>query len=440
MMLTFSVAAAVLSLTVMYVVARIESALVERTRSLLQLRQEQERRALAQEQLEFARTQLMQSQKLEAIGTLAGGVAHDFNNSLTIVRGWLDLLRRASAPAALLDQALPEIEKAVQHATGTTRQLLTFGRRSMHAPRALRLDAELLAFEQTMRRLLPSDIELRTVVAPDTPLVYADPSLLNQALMNLAINARDAMPAGGSLKIEVGRAGALPSGIAGAGQVEPAAGWAGITVRDSGSGMDAQTAERAFEPFFTTKPEGRGTGLGLATVYGVLKQAEGHVVLKSAPGEGTSVTLYLPGTSAVRAAEAGAGEHTAGEARNGKPACILVAEDEEGVRRIVVTILEHAGHRVLVAHDSDAGIALVEAHAGQIDLLCTDGVMPGMGVRHLIERFRKRNYAGMVLVCSGHLDEELVARGITSGDLAFLQKPFTPVALLRNVDELLARR
>jgi CheY-like chemotaxis protein len=199
--------------------------------------------------------------------------------------------------------------------------------------------------------------------------------------------------------------------------------------------MDAATAARAFEPFFTTKPPGKGSGLGLATVYGIVQQSGGKVALNSTPGAGTSITLYLPATASEQSVDARA----ATQPRAIKPARILVAEDDASVRRVVATLLAEAGHQVIEANDSEMGASLVDVHADAFDLLWTDGVMPGRGVRCLIDRFRARNPRASVLVCSGHLDEELVARGVTTGELAFLQKPFTADELNRTVADLLTR-
>jgi two-component system cell cycle sensor histidine kinase/response regulator CckA len=365
--------------------------------------------------------QRRQAQKMEAVGQLAGGVAHDFNNLLMVILGSADFLLETLEKDSPLRADVQEIHKASERAATLTRQLLAFSRRQVLRPRVLDLNAVLSGVGSMLRRLIGEDIEVETRPAAGLSLVNADPGQLEQVIVNLAVNARDAMSAGGKLLLETGNV--LVSRAAPRDGLSAGA-WVMLSVSDNGAGMDEATRARIFEPFFTTKAPGRGTGLGLSTVHGIVEQSGGHIAVSSAPGRGTSFRVYLPRDEGQAVASSGPAEP--GASVNGSEVVLLV-EDEDAVRALTQRLLESQGYTVFTARSGaevlDGQVALPE----EIPLLVTDLVMPGISGRELYERLRAERPKLRVLYISGYTDDELVRRG--SGGAALLQKPFTAAAL-----------
>jgi PAS domain S-box-containing protein len=380
--------------------------------------------------------QFRQAQKMEAIGQLAGGVAHDFNNLLTAIRGFAELLADRYQPGDPALDDLAEIRKAAERATALTRQLLAFGRRQILQPTALDLNAVLTDAVQMLRRLIAEDIDLRLRLSPDLRRVIADPIQLEQVLMNLVVNARDAMPDGGTLTIETtnvlldasyARRQGITAAVTGP--------YALLQVTDSGIGMDSETQKRIFEPFFTTKSPGKGTGLGLATVYGIIKQSGGFVWVYSEVGAGTTFKVYWPSIEAPghERTEPSAISDTSPRGTE----TVLLVEDEESVRRLGRTLLERCGYRVLQAPDAATAETMAASEAGPIDLLLTDVVMPGASGPELFSRLSRVRPQMKVLYMSGYADDAIVHRGVLDPGVAFLQKPFSALTLTRKVREVL---
>ncbi|MFN2563532.1 MAG: CHASE3 domain-containing protein [Gemmatimonadaceae bacterium] len=385
----------------------------------------------ARKQLE---SQLLQSQKMEAVGQLAGGVAHDFNNLLTVIAGYSSILLE------MLDKSDPnradveEIKRAAERAGALTRQLLAFSRKQVMQPRALDLNTEVIyGLEKMLRRLIGEDIELMTRLDEKLDLVNADPGQIEQVIVNLAVNARDAMPSGGTLTIETANV-VLGPDYAGRHMGVKAGRYVMVAVSDTGCGMSRETMARMFEPFFTTKDKGKGTGLGLPTVYGIVKQSGGDIWVYSEPGQGTTFKVYLhclehdPGVvlpAFVRSDEA-TGTET-----------VLLVEDDEKLRTLSRRILEARGYTVLEAQDGQEAVSLCDGYEGRIDLVATDVVMPGMNGRMLVERLAAKRPGLRMLFMSGYTDEDILRRGIVDPGMAFLQKPFTPETLAHKVREVL---
>jgi PAS domain S-box-containing protein len=376
--------------------------------------------------------QVRQAQKLESVGRLAGGVAHDFNNLLTVVLGCAEALRSDAArgaPARLED--VDEIRAAGERARDLTRQLLAVARRQVIAPVPLDLNGVLRASEKLLRRVLGEDVELVVDLERDPWWIRADPGQLEQVVLNLAVNARDAMPRGGTLVLRTrNRAGARRSGDG-----APAADRDGVclTIRDSGTGMAPEVRAHLFEPFFTTKPDGKGTGLGLATVYGIVSQADGHVRVESEPGRGTAFELWFPRTldPPVATAAPAAARAAPGTER------LLVVEDDAPVREVTVRALRASGYQVLVAASGREALALEPAALDGLDLVVTDVVMPGLDGRTMADELRRRRPALRVLYVSGYTEDAVIARGVLSSGMGFLAKPFTPATLLARVRAVL---
>jgi two-component system, cell cycle sensor histidine kinase and response regulator CckA len=376
---------------------------------------------------------LRQAQKLEAIGQLAGGVAHDFNNVLTAVIGYSDLLQAGTQPGTPLHEGLVEIRKAGDRASQITRQLLAFSRKQILQPRVLDVNALITDLEKMLRRVVYEHIRIVTRLAPDVGRIKADPTQIEQVLVNLSVNARDAMPKGGTLTIETANAvldGHYPQ------RHEPVAPGAYVllSVNDTGVGMDRATQERLFEPFFTTKGIGRGTGLGLATAYGVVSQSGGHIWVYSEPGRGTTFKIYLPrvyedadvaGTPAVAHAPTGGSE------------TILLVEDEAPVRQLARRVLENAGYRVVEAEGPREALAVAHRNGDAIDLLLSDVVMPGSGDVSLHAELAAARPSLKVLYMSGYADETMVQRGWLSIGMPYLAKPFTAHELVQKVRDVL---
>ena len=377
--------------------------------------------------------QLLQAQKMEAVGLLAGGVAHDFNNVLTAIGGYAELVREDLPGEDARRHDVEEILRATERAATLTRQLLAFSRRQVLAPRVLDLNGVVAGVDNMLRRLIGADVELRTALGPVLGAVRADPGQLEQVIMNLVVNARDAMPRGGKLTIETANAEldesyALehPSVVAGP--------YVMLAVSDSGVGMDAATQARIFEPFFTTKEKGKGTGLGLATVYGIVKQSGGNIWLYSEPGRGTTFKIYLPRVDQPPEQPAAAPAPRA--APRGSETVLLV-EDDEAVRALARKMLAAHGYTVLAAASGAEALKLAADHTGPIHLLVTDVVLPGMSGRELATRFQSVRPGLKVLYTSGYTDDAVVHHGVLDPGIAFLQKPFTSGTLARKVRETL---
>lgn len=399
--------------------------LEEKTLELQQSNQALERDMAERKRLE---SQLLQSQKLEAVGRLAGGVAHDFNNLLSVIMGHAELL--LPAVSGEQQEEIEQILEAAQRAARLTRQLLAFSRRQIIDPRVLDLNALVREMERMLRRLLGEDVEL--VIERGSPVapVKADPGQLEQVLMNLAVNARDAMPEGGRLSIatsevEVDEEPPIPA----AGEELARGRYVLLSVRDTGSGIEESLLENIFEPFFTTKEHGKGTGLGLAMVYGIVRQAGGQIFVASEVGRGTDFKVYLP---LVDEAPVPAGTRERAEPRGGGETVLLV-EDEKPLLRLARRILEGHGYRVLEAAGAREALQRSQAHAGEIHLLVTDVVMPETNGRVLAESLAASREALKVLYISGYTDEAIAHRGVLAPGTRFLSKPFSAKALLAQV-------
>jgi PAS domain S-box-containing protein len=380
--------------------------------------------------------QLRQAQKMEAIGQLAGGVAHDFNNLLTVITGYTAMLLTELPPEDPVVPDLREIQSATERAAGLTRQLLAFSRRQVLAPRVIDLRRVVGDMERMLCRLIGEDVELSIAGGHAPARVHADPGQLEQVVMNLAVNARDAMPAGGRLTIEVEEAALTHADAERFRYVIPGE-YVRLCVRDTGLGMDEETRARLFEPFFTTKEPGEGTGLGLATVYGIVKQSGGYIWVDSAPGEGATFRIYLPhATEELEGEPVDAAAVSLPEPRG---ATVLLAEDEGALRAIVERILTKRGYRVLAASGGAEALALAERHDGPIDLLVTDVVMPLMSGQELAHRLVRRRGDVPVLFLTGYSMEAVANHGVLRPGSELLKKPFSPQELAVAVSELLLR-
>ncbi len=366
-------------------------------------------------------SQLRQAQKMEAIGQLAGGIAHDFNNVLAVITGYSETMMNEMGRHHPLHHMLEEIFSAGQRAARLTRQLLTFSRRQECRPRVLDLNTEIIDLQNMLHRLIGEDIDLQTDLCDDLLKVKADQGQMQQVIMNLVVNARDAMPDGGRMVIRTANIH-IPGGY-GHHQLDIKPGsYVMLALRDTGCGMDEETRNRIFEPFFTTKEAGRGTGLGLSTVYGIVKDCEGHVWVYTEPGKGTTFKIYLPAseegapaeTSAQRPSEIPIGSET-----------ILLVEDDPALRKIVSQMLERGQYEVLEAEDPEEAIRIAEGHQGNIDLLVTDVVMPKMSGPELFRHLEGPLPEMKVLYMSGYTDEAIEHHGIFGAGRAFIDKPFS---------------
>ena len=376
--------------------------------------------------------QFRQAQKMEAVGQLAGGIAHDFNNLLTAILGNTQLLLRDLPPGDPKRGDVEEIRKASERAAGLTRQLLAYSRRQMLQPEVLDLNVVVGDMDRMLRRLIGEHISLVTVLAPQLGRVRADPNQIEQVIVNLAVNARDAMPDGGKLTIETANV-ELDESFTQAHLGAVAGSYAMVAVTDSGGGMDATVRAHLFEPFFTTKEVGKGTGLGLATVYGIVKQSGGYISVYTEPGKGSSFKVYLPRIEAPQPVAAVPAK--SGPARGSET--VLVVEDEPAVLRLSRRALETQGYVVLAAADGADALRIVERHGGTIDLLLTDVVMPGLSGRELADQLSVRRPGIRVLFMSGYPGDAVVQHGTLPPGSAFLQKPFSPDGLARKVRDVL---
>ena len=380
---------------------------------------------------------LQSVQKMEAIGRLAGGIAHDFNNLVQAIGGYTEILLKRIDEQDPLRKNAEEIKKAGDRAAALTRQLLAFSRQQVLQPSVLQLNSVVTNIESLLRRLIGEDVEFETALAEDLGPVRADAAQLEQVLMNLAVNARDAMPDGGTLTIETRNVVLTDSDQREAFAIN-AGPYVLLAVSDTGCGMDVETRARAFEPFFTTKPAGRGTGLGLSTVYGVVKQSDGYIWVDSEPGLGTRVRIYLPRVNEpVPAPEPRRRQPVASSPRGHET--LLLVEDEEGVRDLISEWLGGHGYTVLTAANGMEALALASNDRRPIDLLVADVVMPQMGGPALAERLLPSRPGMKVIYVSGYADDAIGDPRLAAG-AAFLQKPFSLETLLRKVREILDAR
>ena len=394
-------------------------------------------RKRAEEALRASQWQLQQSQKLEAIGQLAGGVAHDFNNMLTAIIGYTDLSLRRVGLENPIRRNLEETKKAAERAASLVRQLLAFSRKQILEPKVLDLNDVVKDMHKMLTRLIGENIKLATRLETDLGSVKADPCQVEQIIVNLVVNARDAMPRGGRVTIETANVALDDQNASKHVSVKPGE-YVMLAVSDTGSGMDQETQARIFEPFFTTKEVGKGTGLGLSTVYGIVKQSGGNIWVYSEQGLGTVFKVYLPRIDDATAGTLAKQLQETNEPRGTET--ILLVEDEEVVRGLTRKILMQAGYSVLDAKGGDEAIRLCQAHAGPIDLLLTDVVMPEISGKEVADRLLELRPSIRVLYMSGYTDEAIVQHGVLDANVKFIQKPFTWVGLTRKVREVLNRK
>ncbi|MBN2322795.1 MAG: PAS domain-containing protein [Spirochaetes bacterium] len=391
-------------------------------------------RVNAEKERERLEEQLLQSRKLESIGRLAGGIAHDFNNILTGIIMYTDLLKQSKELDGGTIESIDEIQKAAYRAASLTQQLLAFSRKQMLQPKVIDLNGLVRELDKMLRRVIGENIDLLTKLDSGLPPVMADPGQIEQVLTNLVVNARDAMPDGGKLTIETGNV--LLDGRYASQHAEVAPGrYVMLAVSDNGVGMKEETKKNIFEPFFTTKKTGEGTGLGLSTVYGIVKQSGGHIFVYSEPGVGTTFKIYLP-------AVAGGGIKARSEDKpfreQKREETVLFVEDDEFVRDTVMTILKKQGYTVITAGSGEEALSVYREHkGGPIRLLITDVVMPGMSGKKLAQALSGENPKMKVLFISGYTDNAIVHHGVLDEGVSFLQKPFSKETLLKKLDEIL---
>jgi two-component system cell cycle sensor histidine kinase/response regulator CckA len=376
---------------------------------------------------------LRQSQKMEAIGRLAGGVAHDFNNILTVIMGYSQILTEGLPGAGRLTEATAQIRSTAERAAGITRQLLAFSRKQVLSPRVIDLNDIMMNLDTMLRRLIGEDFEILTVPGRDLGTVKADPGQIEQVIMNLALNARDAMPHGGKLTLETENMELDDAYASERPPLQPGS-YVMLAVSDTGTGMSLETQAHIFEPFFTTKEVGKGTGLGLATVYGIVKQSGGYIWVYSEPDRGTTFKIYLPRVD--EPAEAGRAEKPPARIQRGTETILLV-EDDAQVRQLTASVLADHGYKVLPAAGTEEGLVLCRANHRDLHLLVTDVIMPGMNGRQLAEQVKQISPRTKVLYISGYTNNAIVHYGVLDSGLWFLAKPFSLSALVAKVREVL---
>src|SRR5437773_9313187 len=419
-----------------YVLKHHLARLAHAVRRALREAEERKERKLADEDRARLEEQLRQAHKMEAIGRLAGGIAHDFNNLLTVINGYSELVLNSLGANLHARKNVEQIKKAGRRAATLTRQLLAFSRRQVLQLRVLDLNAVVTNFEAMLQPLIGEDILLEAVLQPGLGLVKVDPGQIEQIILNLTVNARDAMPEGGKLTIETANVELDEAYARRHVSVRPGP-YVMLAISDTGCGMDAETQARIFEPFFTTKEPGKGTGLGLSTVYGIVKQSGGDIWVYSEPGRGTTFKIYLPWVEgAVETVEPGVAP--ARDVRGSET--ILLGEDDGGIRRLVRQVLAERGYWVLEAIHGTHAIQISEQHTVPIHLLVTDVVMPGMSGRDLAERLKPSRPNMKVLFMSGYTDKAIVHHGELDPGTAVVRKQFTPDALARKLREVLHSR
>jgi len=413
---------------------RVKERTVQLTEAVASLEKEIAERQEAEEALEKTEEQLRQSQKLEAVGRLAGGIAHDFNNLLTVIIGYSDLISRKGGLDARVTERVEEIHKAAVRASSLTRQLLAFSRKQVLKPQVLDLNELVEGLSKMLSRLIGEDVQIINSLGAGLGKVNADPGQIEQILINLAVNARDAMPEGGQITIKTANA-ELDQAYSDMHMAVKPGHYVMLAVSDTGLGMDAATRERVFEPFFTTKEVGKGTGLGLSMVYGIVKQSGGNIWIYSEPGHGATFKIYLPlitDDSLVAVPTEGTENLVTNAAET-----ILLVEDEEMVRKLTRDILESRGYRVLSAQDGEEALTLCRTHREEIQLLLTDVVMPKMNGKKAAEAIMALHPEMGVLYMSGFTDDAIVHHGVLHPGMNFIEKPFTAEVLARKVREVL---
>ncbi len=376
--------------------------------------------------------QFRQAQKMEAVGRLAGGVAHDFNNLLMVISGYAEVMLAKLPAENPLHEKGKAIQLAADRATTLTRQLLAFSRKQILELKVVDVNAIVQDMQRLVNPLIGENVELASILSPQAAHTRADAGQLEQVLMNLVVNAKDAMPDGGKLTIQTQNIVVDGSPPRGQQFIRPGK-YVILSVSDTGMGMDKETQLRIFEPFFTTKEKGKGTGLGLSTVYGIVKQSGGYVMVQSEQGQGTTFQIYLPQVE-------GAAEKQPAllpDAALGGTETVLLVEDEDSVRQLVRDTLEAKGYRVLEAESGEAGLAIAEGHDGKIDLVITDVIMPGIGGRELVKQLARARPSTKILYLSGYTEDAIVSEGSLEEGTAFLQKPFSLQSLSRKVREVL---
>jgi two-component system cell cycle sensor histidine kinase/response regulator CckA len=399
----------------------------------LQEAQTRAARKAAEEALRQSADQLRQAQKLEAIARLAAGVAHDFNNILTAISGHSELLLRQLDPGDSRRRNAEQIEKCAYMAAALTRQLLTFSRKQVIEPRVLELNAVVENIERMLRRLIGEDIEFRAELNPAAGCIKADPGQIEQVIMNLAVNARDAMPNGGKLTISTANVIVNEASRQNIPGLSPGR-HVMLSVADTGSGMSEQVKAHLFEPFFTTKPPGKGTGLGLATCFGIVRQSSGHIDVQTELGKGTIFKIYFP--EIQQTVEPGQLPQSARPVAGGTETVLLV-EDEAVVRELAVTTLRERGYTVIEAINGEEALRIARQHQGKIDLVLTDVVMPVMGGREMVEVLRRFRPDARILFTSGYTEDAIGHHGVLRPGIEFLQKPYLTASLARRVREVL---
>ncbi len=416
---------------------QLEIRVKERTIELAQTNEKMQieitERKQAEEKMGSLQEQLRQSQKMEAVGCLAGGIAHDFNNLLTVIHGHCEISLLQLQGNNPLREDIVEIKKAADRAANLTRQLLAFSRRQIMEMKVIDLNSLLRELEKMLRRVMGEDIELVTVLDDHLGKIKMDPGQMEQVVLNLAINARDAMPSGGTFILETTHVHLDEAYVRTHISVEPGH-YVMLSVTDTGSGMSPQVKERLFEPFFTTKEKGKGTGLGLSTVYGIMKQSGGNIWVYSEPGHGTTFRIYMPRVD-QEADNLSRREDTVSMLYGNET--ILLAEDEPSVRGLAARVLRNQGYKVLEAVDGGEALQIASRHKERIDLLLTDVVMPQMGGKELYDQLKPLRPHIKVLFTSGYTENAIVHQGELAPGVAFLQKPFSPIFLTHKVREIL---